>query len=161
VASRLSEVEVVSAFARLAREHAITVTQRNRLAKAFAHDFSTWYTVELTPQVTAIATALLSRHELRAGDAIQLAAALAVQVGLDEPIEMFVAADDQLIEAAAAEGLPPVEPELPLFPYSRRHLPTRTLPRRKSSVADNTDYVIDIAFHPPCNVLLDGKNPGR
>jgi hypothetical protein len=110
VASRLSEVEVVSAFARLAREHAITVTQRNRLAKAFAHDFSTWYTVELTPQVTAIATALLSRHVLRAGDAIQLAAALAVQAGLDEPIEMFVAADDRLIEAAAAEGLPTVEP---------------------------------------------------
>ncbi len=106
--SRLSEVEVVSAFARLAREHAISVAQRDRAAKAFVADIEAWYTVELTPDVAATARGLLLRHQLRAGDAIQLAAALVLQQGLGESLEMFVAADHHLVQAAEAEGLSPV-----------------------------------------------------
>lgn len=50
------------------------------------------------------ARALLVRHPLRAGDAIQLASALLLRRELAEPVT-FAAYDDRLKAAARAEGL--------------------------------------------------------
>jgi hypothetical protein len=102
--SRLSEVEVVSAFARLAREDGLSISQRDRAMDAFLVDLGSWTIVEITASVTHSASRLLLRHALRSADAIQLACALMLQesaAGLDA----FVAHDDRLIEAARAEGL--------------------------------------------------------
>ena len=76
----LTEVEVHSVLQRLVREGRLDVTQ---------------------------AGMVLERHALRAYDAVQLACALTVrrllhQHGLTPPL--FVAADDVLLAAAAAEG---------------------------------------------------------
>jgi len=60
--------------------------------------------VEMIPDVTAEARALLVRHPLRAGDAIQLASCLYLQRELREPV-LFVGFDERLLEAARAEGL--------------------------------------------------------
>lgn len=57
--SRLSEVEVVSAFARLARDHALTPAQRDRATAAFVRDLSAWVVVEVTTTVTTTARRLL------------------------------------------------------------------------------------------------------
>ena len=46
--------------------------------------------VEMSPEITADARALLARHSLRAGDAIQLASCLYLQRQLGEPVP-FVA----------------------------------------------------------------------
>jgi hypothetical protein len=102
--SRLSEVEVVSAFTRLAREGGLSISQRDRAMDAFLVDLGSWTIVEITASVTHSASRLLLRHALRSADAIQLACALMLQesaAGLDA----FVAHDDRLIEAARAEGL--------------------------------------------------------
>jgi hypothetical protein len=103
--SRLSEVEVVSAFARLARERALTSQQRGRVTRAFVRDLAAWTVVEVTPEVAQRARELLLRHTLRAGDAIQLGAALVLQEGLDVALEEFVGYDARLRDAARAEGL--------------------------------------------------------
>lgn len=73
---RLSEVEVTSALARLARESAISIRERDAAVAAFLVDLRSWVVVEITADVTRVSRRLLLQHSLRAGDAVQLAAAL-------------------------------------------------------------------------------------
>ena len=102
--SRLSEVEVASALVRRAREEAFTVEERDRALAALADDLATLIIVEFTPEITADARALLLRHQLRAGDAVQLASCLYLQREMSQPLP-FVAFDARLAEAARHEGL--------------------------------------------------------
>lgn len=102
---RLSEVEVVSAVTRLARDDALSVRQRDAIVRAVVADLSALVVVEITPAVAATARRLLLQHALRAGDSIQLAAALVLQESIGEPLEQFVAYDDRLLTAARAEQL--------------------------------------------------------
>lgn len=71
-ASRLSEVEVASALVRRAREGAFSIEERDRALASLSDDFAALIIVEFTPEITADASALLVRHRLRAGDAVQL-----------------------------------------------------------------------------------------
>ena len=103
-ASRLSEVEVASALVRRAREGAFAVEERNRALASLADDFATLIMVEFTAEITADARALLVRHRLGAGDAVQLASCLYLQREMGQPLP-FVAFDDRLAEAARHEGL--------------------------------------------------------
>jgi predicted nucleic acid-binding protein len=75
--SRLSEVEVPSALARLVRERRLPSRSRDRAITAFVTDIAAWHVVEITADVTGLARTLLHRHDLRTGDAIQLASGLA------------------------------------------------------------------------------------
>lgn len=102
--SRLSEVEVSSGVIRRAREGAFTSQRRDRILTAFQRDVPALAIVEMTPEITADARALLLRHSLRAGDAIQLASCLYLQRHLGQPIPA-VAFDRRLVQAARAEGL--------------------------------------------------------
>jgi len=101
--SRLSEIEVASALARLARAQAVTSTQRDRALQALVADLAAWTIVEISPDVAARARRLLVTYTLRVGDAIQLAAALALQEGVGQPLQEFVVYDDRLGAAARAE----------------------------------------------------------
>jgi len=102
--SRLSEVEVASALVRRARELAFSSRERDRALTMLAADFDALHVVELVPEVTAIARALLLRGVLRASDAIQLASCLLLQRELQVAVR-FVVFDDRLREAARTEGL--------------------------------------------------------
>lgn len=102
--SRLSEVEVASAIARRAREGAFAAPLRDRMTAALDGDLPALAVVEMIPEITAEARALLVRHPLRAGDAIQLASCLYLQRELREAVP-FVAFDQRLSDAARAEGL--------------------------------------------------------
>jgi uncharacterized protein len=102
--SRLSEVEVTSGIIRRAREGAFTPARRDRVLLALQRDLPAVAVVELIPDVIAGARALLLRHPLRAGDAIQLASCLYLQREMGHPIS-FVAFDRRLLEAARAEGV--------------------------------------------------------
>ena len=64
--SRLSEVEVPSALARLVRERRLPPRSRDRAVTAFVTDIAAWHVVEITADVTALARTLLHRHDLRA-----------------------------------------------------------------------------------------------
>ena len=107
-ASRLSEVEVASALVRRAREGAFEAAERDRALASLANDFAALIIVELTSEIATDARALLLRHRLRAGDAVQLASCLYLQREMNQPLPFvlsFVASDDRLTEAARHEGL--------------------------------------------------------
>jgi predicted nucleic acid-binding protein len=100
--SRYSAVEIASALARRARDGAITADDCERAVAAVGDDLAAMLVVELTPEVAMRAQALLQRHPLRAGDAVQLASCLELQSALGEPLSLVVF-DDRLAAAARKE----------------------------------------------------------
>ncbi len=102
--SRLSEVEVASGIVRRAREGAFTPARRDQALAAFQRDVPAFAIVELIPDITGDARALLLRHPLRASDGIQLASCLYLQRQLNQPVP-FVAFDQRLLDAARGEGV--------------------------------------------------------
>lgn len=80
------------------------MAERDRALASLENDFGALIIVELTAEITAEARALLLRHRLRAGDAVQLASCLYLQRELGQPLP-FVAFDDRLTEAAKQQGL--------------------------------------------------------
>jgi predicted nucleic acid-binding protein len=101
--SRMTDVELTSALARsrpgrLSEDHAELILARFR--KDLAQDYRV---VEVTAPLLHRASLLADAHSLRAGDAVQLSAALVVH-SLD-PSVILVSAHPELIAAAAAEGL--------------------------------------------------------
>ena len=114
--SRLSEVEIASALIRRWREGDLSAAERDRALAALASDLAAMNVVELAPEISALATRLLQRHTLRAGDAVQLASGTYLQKKVGRTVEL-VAFDRRLNEAAAREGLTPAMPVMPVgFP---------------------------------------------
>jgi uncharacterized protein len=104
VTSRLSAVEIPSALARRGREGAFSPEDRDRAVAALEADLASMLVVELTKDIVMRAQALIRRHPLRAGDAVQLASCLYIQDELGEKTT-FIGFDDRLADAALSEGL--------------------------------------------------------
>jgi predicted nucleic acid-binding protein len=100
----LSVIEVASALARREREGAFKTAERDRAIRRLNADLAAYILVELTPELSAEAQALLLRHALRCGDAVQLASCLYLQRETGERIS-FAAFDERLNNAARTEGL--------------------------------------------------------
>lgn len=102
VAWTLSDVELRSAVCRLGRDGAMTTANAE---DAITRIEEFWDSVEVVSMIDAVkvrAKRVLDLHELRAADAMQLAAALTV--AQDEPPGWgFVCLDDRLREAARRE----------------------------------------------------------
>lgn len=102
-----TSVEFVSAIERRAREGELTREQRRRVLARVAELAEVWDEVTDVLMVRRRALAVLARHPLRAADAAQLGAALAVAPEEGEPLG-FVSLDERLLDAAEREGLRPV-----------------------------------------------------
>jgi hypothetical protein len=106
---QLSEVEVVSAVQRRAREGMLSTTDAQQLRADVQALFATDYQlITVNPALVQLACELLQRHLLRAYDALQLAAAVVANQALlvsDLPPLTFLSADQRLLQAAQAEGL--------------------------------------------------------
>jgi predicted nucleic acid-binding protein len=109
IIARITWVEVLSALARRQREGSLTSDDVAQAIQTFRYDLNTQYQVsELDPAVAEAAGELVTRHPLRAYDAVQLASALRVQSDLSRtksPALTFLTADDRLIAIAQTEGL--------------------------------------------------------
>jgi predicted nucleic acid-binding protein len=103
--SRYSAVEIASALARRVREGAIADEDCERALTALRDDLTAMLVVELTAEVVTRAQALLQRHPLRAGDAVQLASCLELRHEMEEPIAL-VAFDARLVAAARKHRVP-------------------------------------------------------
>lgn len=103
--SRVTAVEIVSALMRRSREGTLSQRNRDRALAVLDGDLAAMLVVELTPEIVTRAQALLRRHPLRAGDAIQLASCLELQEALADETVVFVAFDVRLVAAARAEGV--------------------------------------------------------
>jgi uncharacterized protein len=101
---RLTEVEIASALARRWRAGDLSTEAHHAAAAMLRADLTRIHVVELAPSVVAAVHPLFARHALRAGDALQLAAALALRDGLSTELD-FVCYDERLGHAARAEGL--------------------------------------------------------
>ena len=104
IISQLTMVEMRSLLARRVREKILTPEKSEAIKNDFLiHTEEEYLVVLLDTHVLTIASKLLDQHILRALDAIQLACALYAHDLLDEPIT-FLSADNNLLQAAAAEG---------------------------------------------------------
>ena len=104
-----SEVECVSALSRLEREGRLSSGGMVVALQRMASLAESWREIQPVGRVRQDARRLLRVHDLRAGDAFQLAAALVGSEG--EPATLgVVTLDDRLARAAEREGFPVVEP---------------------------------------------------
>jgi predicted nucleic acid-binding protein len=105
VVAEITRVEVAAALAARHRASgAITRAERDRLFRLLAQHVAAEYrSVPISVAVADRAMQLTQAHRLRGYDAVQLAAALAAAAAL--PGLAFIAADDDLLDAARAEGL--------------------------------------------------------
>lgn len=92
----------------------ISLTERNELIGKLSYDLDNWRKLrclrlkDITSQLLSKATSLIIKHSVTPGDAIHLATALA----LKPEIEIFIASDKYLKEAARKEGFKIFNPEV-------------------------------------------------
>jgi len=113
--ARITAVEVAGAVARRRRGRTLSTRQASSMLSRIRKHLAGRYTVlEMTPTLLAEAMQLANSHELRAFDAVQLAAAIELKrQWLDAGIAvLFVLADQELNNAATAEGLTVEDPRL-------------------------------------------------
>ena len=104
-----TDVECVSAVARLEREGNLTPRQLAGVIGRLDAIERAWQEVQPVASVRQTALRLLRVHALRAGDALQLAAAIVASEGHPATLA-FVTLDDRLALAAEREGFPVVRP---------------------------------------------------
>ena len=109
VVAQITWVEIHSALARRQREGSLNANQVNQILEVFCYEFDNQYQkVGLLPAVLQMAGQLVSRHPLRAYDAVQLASALCIMPEIsqiDTATFTFLTADNRLLAAAQAENL--------------------------------------------------------
>jgi predicted nucleic acid-binding protein len=111
-----SPVECGSAVHRLRREGTFGAEEAAQVLTALTAAFDAANVVQPGDDVAATALRLLAVHPLRAGDALQLAAALVWAQGSRPGGREFVCLDDRLRTAATLEGfhvVPVVAPDVP------------------------------------------------
>lgn len=109
----ITPVELTAAVARRRRGKTLSAPQASSILSRFRKHLAGRYTVlELTPVLLAEAMRLANSHELRAYDAVQLAAVLELKrQWVDAGISVvLVSADQDLNDAAAVEGLTVEDP---------------------------------------------------
>ena len=104
-----SPLECASALARLERDGALALDDLTVALGSLANAAEAWHEVQPVPAVRQTAMRLLLVHDLRAADALQLAAAVTAAEGQPDGLG-FVTLDDQLARAAVREGFPVVQP---------------------------------------------------
>ena len=97
-----ASIECTSACVRRHRERAISDAQLMSLLTRLRELCSQWHVGEPTAELRSSAERLVGRHGLKAGDAVQLATAVAAAT--DGMLD-FVCFDRRLALAAATEGL--------------------------------------------------------
>ena len=110
-----SPVECGSAVHRLRREGVFVAEEAAQVLAALTDAFDAANIVQPGDDVAATALRLLAVHPLRAGDALQLAAALVWAQGSRPGDRGFVCLDERLRTAATLEGfhvLPVVVPDV-------------------------------------------------
>ncbi len=107
--SRITWIEVQSAFARLAREQKIDPGKLVAIRRLFEYDWMNQYQIiELDQDITIQAGQLVHQYVLRAYDSVQLASAFSIHplfARIDPRLFTFVCADDRLLKVAKTEGM--------------------------------------------------------
>jgi predicted nucleic acid-binding protein len=106
----LTRVEILSALARRRREEPPSATRLLGARRELLSAWDRWLEVTSVEVVRRYAERLVETHPLRAGDALQIGAALVA--AQDEPAGLeFVTLDERQAEAAEREGFPVLGPD--------------------------------------------------
>ena len=104
VTSKISYAEVYSGLTRMKRERRLGKAAYELACEQFEKEWSAYAQVPLIDNLLCLARDLIRRHPLRGFDAIHLASA--VDLGrMSGEQSTFIAADNQLLDAAENEGL--------------------------------------------------------
>lgn len=96
-------VEARSAFARELRAGTLSVADHQHVLSRFAVIRDGWQEIQPSDEVREIAESMLDRYQLRAADALQLAAAYVWSAG--RPFQRhFISCDKRLVDAAREAG---------------------------------------------------------
>ena len=98
-----TEVECASAVARLERMDQLTAAQAHQASEQLLALAQAWHVIDPAETLRESAKRFLRVHDLRAGDALQLAAAFLAAEGRPASLEV-VCLDDRLVTAARKEG---------------------------------------------------------
>jgi uncharacterized protein len=110
----IAPLEMTSAFYRQHRGGHISIEELSFLLRSYGvHSHKEYLLVPYSESLINLAEALISRHPLRALDAVQLASALELRGALpsDAPPLIFVSADDRLVTTGRREHLQVENPE--------------------------------------------------
>jgi predicted nucleic acid-binding protein len=106
---RVTLVEVISALTRRVRSNSISQTSAGKSKSRFKRAFNGKFRhIEITKQLAEQAADLAEKYALRGYDAVQLAAAITAndaRISIGASALIFVSADNDLNNAATAEGL--------------------------------------------------------
>ncbi len=107
----VSRVEFHSAVRRRERGGDVSSAEAANVLTQLDSDLQGLFLVQpLTASVLEEAVAIIARHPLRAYDAMQLAGCIALSTGVGVQGFSFVCADDELLDAAMAEGIEVINP---------------------------------------------------
>lgn len=98
-------LECASAVGRRERDGSLTPSDAEQARRKLAALEALWLEVVPSDRLRQTAGRLLRVHDLRAGDTLQLAAAVAASATHDDPLP-FVTLDERLALAASREGFP-------------------------------------------------------
>lgn len=98
-------IECASAIGRRERDGSITTAEAAVASRKLAVLESRWFEIAPSEEVRDVARRVVRVHDLRAADALQLAASLAASGDQDDPLP-FVTLDERLALAASREGFP-------------------------------------------------------
>jgi len=105
-------LEVIGVARRLLKGRALTRRAYSLMMSRFLTDIQQIVVQPVNDELVASAVDLADRYALRAGDALQLATALAVNAALPEDAAMVVVASDKdLVEACAVARIEALNPE--------------------------------------------------
>lgn len=114
--TRITKAEAAAAFASKQRSGGLSQDDYTEALQDLTHDFTHQYVlVEIDQALVDLAVDLTTRQKLRGYDAVQLASALTLNNVLTQtqrPPLTFIAADDDLLQAAQDEGLSTDNPNL-------------------------------------------------
>lgn len=107
--ARITGAETVAALARKRKGNLLTFVQAAKAISRFQRHFALRYQkISITDAIAAAAMDYANKYELRGYDAVQLAASMEIEKELKTfgaPGLIFVSADNDLNNAAQAEGL--------------------------------------------------------
>jgi predicted nucleic acid-binding protein len=104
--------ELASALNRIRRERALPRGAYSTIKEQIQDDLTKIRTVPINAELIGLALRLLDSHPLKVLGSLYLAGALGLEQNSKEPV-FFVSSDRQLLQAAQAEGLQTLNPELP------------------------------------------------
>ena len=107
-----TSVECVAAIARAEREGRLGPDGLATVSRDLDAIRLEWAEIDAAPPVRLVAERLTRTHPLRAGDALQLAAAIAAADGSPSTLP-FLTLDDRLAVAAVREGFPVIRFDRP------------------------------------------------